>query len=175
MVSIATAHENQAVLSYAAEICITLNDCNNFKAEEWATNIVPYVLPLVANDQAKADAVAAAVLAEVVKNHKAIEIKMEVDDAGVLCNCQFSPAYGNKIVLNNTQLKMKRGYRYGLMGKNDSGKTLLMRAIANDKIDGFLPQLSCALSSSRRTPRASCRTSPFMFVDEILKGENIQG
>jgi hypothetical protein len=50
------------VLSYVAEICITLNDCNNFKAEEWAANIVPYVLPLVANDQAKADAVAAAVL-----------------------------------------------------------------------------------------------------------------
>jgi hypothetical protein len=31
--SIATAPENQAVLSYVAEICITLNDCNNFKAE----------------------------------------------------------------------------------------------------------------------------------------------
>ncbi len=28
-----------------------LNDCNNFKAEEWAANIVPYVLPLVANDR----------------------------------------------------------------------------------------------------------------------------
>ncbi len=43
--SIATAPENQAVLSYVAEICITLNDCNNFKAEEWAANIVPYVQP----------------------------------------------------------------------------------------------------------------------------------
>ncbi len=43
---IATAPENQAVLSYVAEICITLNDFNNFKAEEWAANIVPYVLPL---------------------------------------------------------------------------------------------------------------------------------
>ncbi len=32
--SIATAPENQAVLSYVAQICITLNDCNNFKAEE---------------------------------------------------------------------------------------------------------------------------------------------
>ncbi len=65
---------------------------------------MPYVLPLVANDQAKADVVAAAVLAEVVKDHKAIEVKEEVDDAKELCNCQFSLADGNKILLNNTQL-----------------------------------------------------------------------
>ncbi len=44
-VSIATAPENQAVLSYVAEICITLKDSNNFKAEEWAASIVSYVQP----------------------------------------------------------------------------------------------------------------------------------
>ncbi len=32
--SIATAPENQAGLSSVGDICITLNDCNNFKAEE---------------------------------------------------------------------------------------------------------------------------------------------
>ena len=54
-----------------------------------------------------------------------------MDDAEQLCDCQFSLAYGNKVLLNQTKLKLKRGYRYGLCGQNDSGKTSLMRAIAN--------------------------------------------
>ncbi len=81
------------------------------------------------------------------KDHKAIEFKEEVDDAEELCNCQFSLAYGNKIVLNNTQLKLKRGYRCGLMGKNDSGKTSLM-SMPTARLTASLPQRSCALSSS---------------------------
>ena len=34
-------------------------------------------------------------------------------------------------------MKLKRGFRYGLLGKNDSGKTTLMRSIANGMVEGF--------------------------------------
>merc|ERR1719282_1366427 len=59
------------------------------------------------------------------------------DDAEELCNCQFTLAYGTKILLHNTKLKLKRGKNYGLLGPNDSGKTTLMRAIANNQVEGF--------------------------------------
>ena len=48
-----------------------------------------------------------------------------------LCNCQFSLAYGAKIMLNTATLRLKRGHRYGLCGRNGTGKSTLMRAITN--------------------------------------------
>jgi len=59
------------------------------------------------------------------------------DDAEELCNCDFTLAYGTKILLHNTKMKLKRGKRYGLLGGNDSGKTTLMRSIANNQVEGF--------------------------------------
>jgi len=59
------------------------------------------------------------------------------DDAEELCNCQFTLAYGTKILLHNTKMKLKRGKRYGLLGGNDSGKSTLMRSIANNQVEGF--------------------------------------
>jgi elongation factor 3 len=34
-------------------------------------------------------------------------------------------------------MRLKRGKRYGLLGPNDCGKTTLMRAIANNQVEGF--------------------------------------
>ena len=51
------------------------------------------------------------------KDVKIEEEKEEADDAEQLCDCQFSLAYGNKVLLNQTVLKLKRGYRYGLCGR----------------------------------------------------------
>lgn len=62
----------------------------------------------------------------------------EEDDAGeLLCDCEFTLAYGTKILLHNTKLRLKKGYKYGLLGQNDCGKTTLMRAIAEGSVDGF--------------------------------------
>ena len=61
----------------------------------------------------------------------------EEDDAEELCNCQFTLAYGTKILLHNTKMKLLRGKKYGLLGGNDSGKTTLMRSIANNSVEGF--------------------------------------
>ena len=64
---------------------------------------------------------------------------VEADDDGLeeLCNCQFTLAYGTKILLHNTTMRLKRGAKYGLLGGNDSGKTTLMRSIANGSVEGF--------------------------------------
>merc|ERR1719240_834142 len=61
----------------------------------------------------------------------------EHDDLEVLCDCEFSLAYGNRVLLHNTRLKLKRGKCYGLIGPNGAGKSTLMRSIAADLVEGF--------------------------------------
>jgi elongation factor 3 len=46
-------------------------------------------------------------------------------------------AYGTKILLHNAKLRLMKGAKYGLLGGNDSGKTTLMRSIANGSVEGF--------------------------------------
>merc|ERR1712070_1138982 len=65
------------------------------------------------------------------------EAETETEEGEVLCDCQFTLAYGTKILLHNTKMKLIRGKNYGLLGGNDSGKTTLMRAIANNQVEGF--------------------------------------
>jgi len=36
-------------------------------------------------------------------------------------------------------MRLKRGFKYGLMGPNQCGKTTLLRAIANEQVEGFPP------------------------------------
>ena len=72
----------------------------------------------------------------------AVEPEPEIDedeDVEDLCNCNFSLAYGSKILLNNTKMRLKRGFKYGLMGPNQCGKTTLLKAISKDQVDGFPP------------------------------------
>ena len=68
---------------------------------------------------------------------KVDDAKDDEDDAEKLCNCLVTLAYGTKILLHNTKMKLLRGKRYGLLGPNDCGKTTLMRAIANNQVEGF--------------------------------------
>ncbi|KAG8716723.1 translational elongation factor EF-1 alpha [Ceratobasidium sp. 394] len=56
------------------------------------------------------------------------------DEGEDLYNCQFSLAYGAKILLNTAN---QRGHRYGLCGRNGSGRSTLMRAITNGQVEGF--------------------------------------
>lgn len=68
------------------------------------------------------------------------ELHKEDEEEGEdLCKCEFSLAYGAKILLNNTYLHLKRGKRYGLCGPNGCGKSTLMRAISNGQVEGFPP------------------------------------
>lgn len=60
-----------------------------------------------------------------------------VDPGSLLCDCEFSLAYGAKILMNNARMRLVKGRRYGLCGANGAGKSTLMRAITNGQVDGF--------------------------------------
>ena len=127
---------SDTVASHTAALALSMLDLKNLKAADWVATLKPILAHPGFDD---ADKVIASLLETCSKEVQVEEEKEEADDAEQLCDCQFSLAYGNKVLLNQTKLKLKRGYRYGLCGRNDSGKTSLMRAIANQQVEGFPP------------------------------------
>lgn len=61
----------------------------------------------------------------------------DVDGDEVLCDCNFTLAYGTKILLHNTKMKLKRGHKYGLVGAINSGKSTFLKSMANGSLEGF--------------------------------------
>jgi len=55
----------------------------------------------------------------------------DVSKRDTLCNCEFSLAYGAKILLNTATLCLERASCYGLCGGGGARKSTLMRAIHN--------------------------------------------
>merc|ERR1719194_51229 len=58
-------------------------------------------------------------------------------DSPDLYKGSFSLAYGTITLLRETKLHLKKNKFYGLLGPTNCGKTTLMRAIAQEKVEGF--------------------------------------
>merc|ERR1719377_517016 len=67
------------------------------------------------------------------------EIEFIDDDAESpdLYKGSFSLAYGTITLLRETKLHLKKNKFYGLLGPTNCGKTTLMRAISQEKVEGF--------------------------------------
>merc|ERR1712100_902368 len=65
------------------------------------------------------------------------EVEEEDEDGVDLYHGSFSLAYGTLTLLRDTKLRLKKNRFYGLLGPNNCGKTTLMRAIANEQVEGF--------------------------------------
>lgn len=126
----------QPVVEYIAAIAGQLIDEKNNDSVEWVENTLSYITAVVGDADAKPIADA---LRKRASPGAADEAESEEDDevGEDLCNCTFNLAYGAKILLNQTHLRLKRGQRYGLLGPNGSGKSTLMRAINNEQVEGF--------------------------------------
>ena len=72
---------------------------------------------------------------------KLFEVKEDIfedtEEGQDLYKGSFSLAYGALTLLNNSHIHLKRNRFYGLLGPNNCGKTTLMRAIANEQVEGF--------------------------------------
>ena len=123
-------------VEYIAAIGGQLIDEKNNDNLDWVENTVSYIAALCGETEAKSIAEA---LRKRASPGAVDEAESEEDDepGEDLCNCTFNLAYGAKILLNQTHLRLKRGQRYGLLGPNGSGKSTLMRAINNEQVEGF--------------------------------------
>ena len=122
-----------ASIQYACVIATCMMDLKFMEDLQWTKNLSPILATYLSDTDKAIETVR-------VEAEKMLEIPDEDDDdddAEELCNCQFTLAYGTKILLHNTKMKLLRGRNYGLLGPNDCGKTTLMRAIANNQVEGF--------------------------------------
>lgn len=122
------------LLAHIASLCCSLMFLRKLSKENWQE--IHDILSVI--NKAKADACIDSLRQTCSSMTKPLaDNDEEGDDAQELCNCNFTLAYGTKILLHNTSMRLKRGAKYGLLGGNDSGKTTLMRAIANGTVEGF--------------------------------------
>ncbi|KAI9930177.1 hypothetical protein ASPWEDRAFT_167845 [Aspergillus wentii DTO 134E9] len=132
----AQAEQSEVTIEFISAIAGQLVDEKDADVASWTQNALPYITALVGEADAKS-------IAETLRKKaspdaaEADAIPSDEEEGEDLCNCTFSLAYGAKILLNQTRLRLKRGQRYGLLGPNGTGKTTLMRAINNEQLEGF--------------------------------------
>lgn len=124
-------------VDFIAELACSLMCLKKFEAGEWAEDLLKNI-EVVCGPGDAATAAIEALRADCAEMAKPIEVVDDDDDGDEeLCNCTFTLAYGTKILLHNTPMRLKRGHKYGLLGGNESGKSTLMRSIANGSVEGF--------------------------------------
>jgi len=121
--------------SFIAGLCCSLMHLKKYDTQEWQQEIGKYIAVLTGATQA--NTLTEQMRLECKEMAKPIEIEDAEEDGEELCNCQFTLAYGTKILLHNTSMRLLRGAKYGLLGGNESGKSTLMRSIANGSVEGF--------------------------------------
>lgn len=136
----ALSADKAPTLSYAADLCTNLIHARNFELQDWQSAMVPYITSVgVPADQAENFARDFALkMSDATLGDNVVEDDEEEGED--LCNCTFSLAYGAKILLNTATMRLKKGHRYGLCGRNGTGKSTLMRAIANEQVENFPPR-----------------------------------
>lgn len=164
----------ETVIAFASQIATTMMDLHFMEDTQWTKNV---------SVQFKGYYDAKACEENTEKVRVAAEDMMVIpeeeddeDDAEELCNCQFTLAYGTKILLHNTKMRLKRGKRYGLLGGNDSGKTTLMRAIANNQVEGFpdVTQVRTVfVEADIQGEQSHLSCVEYVFVDEKIQALNI--
>lgn len=133
------ASKFEPVVDFTAAIAGQLIDEKDTDSTSWTTNLKPYITAVIG--EADAQGIVDSLRKRASPGAEEEDAEEADDEEGEdLCNCTFNLAYGAKILLNQTHLRLKRGQRYGLCGPNGSGKSTLMRAINNEQVEGFPKQ-----------------------------------
>ncbi|KAI9026010.1 hypothetical protein CLU79DRAFT_789632 [Phycomyces nitens] len=158
------------IVKYIDDIALALCIGHRFFKNVWLEAIGTYVRAFLSKEDAEKLAINALDKCEEAVTAKIVE---EEDDEGEdLCNCDFSLAYGAKILLNRTHLRLKRGRRYGLCGANGCGKSTLMRAIANEQVEGFPPKSELKTVYVEHDIDGSEADTP--LVDFVIASEGVE-
>lgn len=121
-------------LEYVSDVCAELATQN--RGSEWRDVVMGYLMPHMHDSDANRVCEALRAAGGGLGGER--EKSMDPND---VCDLDFSLAYGGKILLRNARLRLTRGHRYGLIGKNGVGKTTLMRNISTGAIDGLPEEL----------------------------------
>ncbi|KFH73594.1 hypothetical protein MVEG_00809 [Podila verticillata NRRL 6337] len=163
-----------ALLAYVSTLCSELIASRNFEKDAWVSSVVPYLAAV--GSEAEVAALAAELNAFYIdfdaKNALSNAAVADIEEGELLCDCEFSLAYGGMILLNKTRLNLRRGQRYGLCGPNGVGKSTLMRAIADGQLEGFPPAdelRTVFVEHNLQAEDADLPVATFIFQDEKIK------
>ncbi len=105
---------------------------------------------------------------------KNTSIKQEEESATKLCSCEFTLGYGSKVLLHKTKLELYKGFKYGLIGSNNSGKSTLMKAMATRQLESFPQELkSVYVETDILGELSHLSLVDYILQDERLKEENL--
>ena len=136
---------SEDVKTLVSQIAASLsNVSNNYEKQKWTDTLEPFII----NYLDKEDVL---ILIEVLRKKCLLlsgntvdkvsspnsHVDEEDDSIPDLCDLNFSLAYGSKILLNNSRLHLKKGFKYGIISEKSAGKTTMMRAISNGQVEGF--------------------------------------
>jgi elongation factor 3 len=163
-------------LSYVGTIAADFARQEMFIKENWLKVFTPYLKAFLMKSDIPT--VVDSVYDQVHKLFK--ERNKDVDDSAIdeqegeeICHVDdFSLAYGTRLLLNHTRLKLHRGQRYGLCGENGAGKSTLMKAIHNGKVEGFPSQdqvRTALVDYNSQAADTSLKVVDYVAADELLK------
>ena len=114
-------------LAYISFLALGLATANEFEDTAWKGVLMPYLEQInIKNDKIGAviDAFRVAALEKYSDDDDNFSYGDPDDDDGAeeICDLKFNLAYGGKILLHRTHLRLRRGKRYALVGQNGVGK-----------------------------------------------------
>jgi elongation factor 3 len=112
--------ESMEILAYVATLAASLASTQDFDSSTWVEALTPYIADLP-NAESTDDTIEKfRALTEKATDSELDDESDEEDEFGgeELCNIRFSLAYGGKILLHQTKLRLRRGHRYALVGQN---------------------------------------------------------
>ncbi|KAJ8659460.1 hypothetical protein O0I10_004825 [Lichtheimia ornata] len=160
----------EPLLKHISEVALALCVAKDFFKNNWIQSLSSYIKAFVS--AADAEVLVGKALDKCEEAVTPKDTEEEDDEGEDLCNCEFSLAYGAKILLNRTALRLKRGRRYGLCGHNGCGKSTLMRAIANEQVEGFPPKSELKTVYVEHDIDGSEADTP--LVDFIIASEGVE-
>ncbi|CAO3616971.1 unnamed protein product [Cunninghamella echinulata] len=165
------------VLNFIAFICNDFMRQEMFVKEKWFKILSPYLGSiLIASDVPDVSDSLFNQLQTMWKERNgdtAGDAAFDDQEGEELCYVEdFSLAYGTRLLLNHTKLKLHRGQRYGLCGENGAGKSTLMRSIHQGKVEGFPSQdqvRTAMVDYAGHGADTSLSVVDYIAVDEHMK------
>jgi elongation factor 3 len=122
------------VIEYSIGLVLNLVKYEIRELSLYTLCIEPYIMNIVSSDKLKE--VASQIAQTLIDTITVYEYDPEENEEN-LCDCMFSLAYGTRVLLHQTPLKLKLNHTYGILGHNGAGKSTLLRAMANKTLQGF--------------------------------------
>jgi elongation factor 3 len=159
----------EPVLSYIAGLAAQLIDDKNAEVVDWNKVVVSYLAPLAMSEEEARN------VAETFRKRAAASFVDDSDDEEEeeegedLCKISaFTLAYPTRLLLKDSPFHAKRGRRYILLGGNGTGKSTLVRKMAEGTVENFPPpeEMKCVLVAVENVNAADPDLSVLEFVSK---------